>query len=60
MAGLESAGLCTESVHEPVKYGVIRRAAFQKPGRAPILMKKQRNFDFAAGFFQPLLSDRFP
>jgi hypothetical protein len=43
-----------------VKNGVIRRAAFQKPGQAPILMIKQRNFDFATGFFLPLLSDRFP
>jgi hypothetical protein len=27
------------------KYGVIRRAAFQKPGPMPILMITQRNFD---------------
>ena len=27
------------------KYGVIRRAAFQKPRSAPILMITQRNFD---------------
>src|SRR5258708_39415301 len=41
------------------KCGVIRRAAFQKPGPAPILMIAQRNFDRVAGFCQPLLSDRF-
>src|ERR1700716_972704 len=51
--------------YEPVltlsrqKYGVIRRAAFQKPRPTPIFMIRQRNFDWVAGFFQPLLSDRF-
>src|ERR1700730_14423468 len=43
----------------PVKYGAIRRAAFQKPGPMPILMIKQRNFDWMGGFCQPLLSARF-
>ena len=41
------------------KHGVIRRAAFQKPGSAPILMIKQWNFDWAAGFCEPLLSATF-
>jgi hypothetical protein len=41
------------------KYGVIRRAAFQKPDPVPILMITQRNFDWTAGFCRPLLSDRF-
>src|SRR6267142_3778136 len=41
------------------KYGVIRRAAFQKPRPAPILMITQRNFDCSPGFCQPLLSARF-
>jgi len=41
------------------KFGVIRRAAFQKSRPAPILMITQRNFDGAAGFCRPLLSDRF-
>src|SRR5580698_9169060 len=45
------------------KYGVIRRAAFQKPRPTPILMIRQRNFDSAhnraLGFCRPLLSARF-
>src|SRR5258708_12036911 len=41
------------------KCGVVRRAAFQKPGPAPILVITQRNFDRATGFCQSVLSDRF-
>src|SRR5438045_6127567 len=41
------------------KYGVIRRAALQKPSSAPISMIRHWNFDCAAGFCQPLLSARF-
>jgi hypothetical protein len=37
----------------------IRRAAFQKPRLMPILMKNQRNFDYAPDFCQSLCSDRF-
>src|SRR6202790_4944665 len=36
------------------------QGSLPKTGQAPILMIKQRNFDFATGFFLPLLSDRFP
>src|SRR6266576_2897445 len=65
ISGGEGGKVPSGPAHEPVaksnrrKCGVIRRAAFQKPGPATILMITQRNFDRAAGFCQPLLSDRF-
>jgi hypothetical protein len=54
---MQTAGRAWEGFSREMS--VIRRAAFQKSRSMPIFMKKQRNFDWAAGFCPFVLSARF-